>query len=125
METPGRKFETGDKPLFTEWFDRGGDGIVIRAEAINFTTSTSLEVKIEIYTKKSTDPGDGTLVDSTWVLTLEGAAGVKEKILVSDDAEGNPGMYDLVRYKVSVANGSSGDFIVARVFTPTFFDKSH
>ena len=122
MDIPGRRFDYG-KSLWTEWFTRGGDGIIVRAEALNWVTS-SMTLYIDVYSKKSTEPGDGSQVGS-WRLTLSAAAGVQQAIYTSVASEANgPGMYDMVRLKVTTNSGSAGDWIVARIFPPIFFDKA-
>lgn len=122
MDIPGRRFDFG-KSLWTEWFDRGGDGIIVRAEALNWVTTSSLTLYIDVYSKKSTEPGDGSQVGS-WRLTLSAAAGVQQAIYTSAASEASAGMYDMVRLKVSTNAGSAGDWIVARIFPPIFFDKA-
>ncbi len=122
---PGRLFFRDDE-VFTEWFPRGGDGIVVRAEAID-TNNTAMDLKIEPYTKNEDTTGVGSKIDaagSGWDLTVDGnqRGKIQEVIRVSTTTIG---MREMVRFRISVVNASAAtDWISIRLFPPIFFDAA-
>lgn len=126
-DIPGRIFFKDDE-VFTDWASRNGDGLVLRAEAID-TNNNSMDLKIEPYTKNAEDTGVGTKIDSggsSWDLTVDGAANklgkIQEIIKVST---ASIGMKELVRFRISVVNATNAsDWLSMRLFPPIFFDAS-
>ena len=122
---PGRLFFKDDE-VYTDWFPRGGDGIIVRAEAID-NNNTSMDLKIEPYTKNDDTTGVGTKIDAasgTWDLALDGnqRGKIQEVIKVST---ASVGMKEMVRFRLSVINASAaGDWISIRLFPPIFFDAA-
>jgi len=124
---PGRVFFKDDE-VFTDWISRGGDGLILRAEAID-TNNNSMDLKVEPYTKNVEDTGVGTKIDSggsSWDLVIDGAAGkigkIQEIIKVST---GTIGMKELIRFRITVVNATNAsDWLSMRVFPPIFFDAS-
>ena len=120
MQIPGRTYFSGEE-ILSDWFPRGGDGIILRAEIID-EKDEDMEVKIDVLSKNSEDPGNGTAIG--WTLTL-GAEGLKEMIAVSDAAGGGGvGLKEQVRLKIYTASGSAGDWSIVRIFPPIFFDAA-
>jgi hypothetical protein len=122
---PGRIFFRDDE-VFTDWFPRGGDGIIVRGEAID-TNNTSIDLKVEPDTKSEDTTGVGTKIDaagSSWDLAIDGnqRGKVLEVIKVSTSSVG---MRELVRFRLSVINASAAtDWISIRLFPPIFFDAA-
>lgn len=129
---PGRRIEATEV-VFTDWFPRGGDNIIMRAQAIDRAETSTLGVKITLYTKNSGDTGDGSAVQesgsSTEVSLNLGVSSVvvQQKIFESaaTAATANKGLLELVRYKVEATGGSAADgkWVSIRLFPPIFFDK--
>lgn len=135
MNIPGRKYFQSEK-VYSDWFPRGGDDAFFRAEKID-TSGTALDLVIEFYTKNSEDTGDGKpVVDSGGTnlnLTVLGDStdpDIVEKLIRSvDSTSGSPdfnpeGFYELVRLKVTTLQGAAGDWMLARIFPPIFFDRA-
>ena len=120
MQIPGRTYFSGEE-IFSDWFPRGGDGIILRAEIIDEKNAT-MEVKIDIMTKNNGDPGNGTATG--WTLTLDDPDDFEELIKVSDVSGGPDGLKQQVRLKIYTASGSAGDWSVVRIFPPIFFDAA-
>jgi len=123
---PGRIINKGDE-FYTDWFPRGGDGIIVRAERIDGVGS-ELDLTIETYTKAAETAGVGVKVDDGtggWDLLVAGdSSGIREKLMISTSSAPN-GLRELVRFRLSTgATGSSGDWMRIRIFPPIFFDKA-
>jgi hypothetical protein len=123
---PGRVFFKDDE-LFTDWFPREGDGIIMRAEAIDGNT-TGLSLVMEPYTKNAKETGKGGLVDASgsWDLTVVGSTANRGKIQENIKlSTGTLGMKELVRFRIYLTGGSSAsDWISVRLFPPVFFEAS-
>ena len=122
MDIPGRLYEHGEE-VYTDWFPRQGDGIILRLQAID-RKGSNIKSKIEVYTKNAEDTGAGTAI-SGWEKETDTPGTVYELIKVSDaTGGGGAGLKEMVRLKVSTASGSDGDWILARIFPPIFFDAA-
>lgn len=127
---PGRTLAAGEE-VYTEWFPRGGDNIIMRAQAIDRSGST-LGCDIILFTKNEETTGDGTAVQEAGTsdpikLSLGTTSTDVEGLVFQSAATGpgaNKGLLQLVRYKISVTGGSAGDgkWLTVRLFPPVFFD---
>lgn len=117
MNIPGRKYFDGES-VFSDWFPRGGDNMILRAEAIDRSPETpGLDLKIEVWTKNADQNTDGASAGTGWDLTV--GSGVGELI---KESTSSTGLKELVRYKLSTTG--TGDWILARIFPPIFFDSA-
>jgi len=125
---PGRKYFK-DQEIYGDWFPRMGDILFVRAEAIDKKTGSSMDLLIEVYSKKLRDVGKGTQVTSSpggsaidWQLEVDSAtAGVQEFIGIPDSTGG---MSELIRYRISTSGGSTDDWVHMRIFPPVFLDAA-
>jgi hypothetical protein len=121
MDTPGRLYFK-DEVVYTDWFGRGGDGMIVRFEIIGRSTNATIDVAV--YTKNSEDTGTGSAV-SGWTLTGLNSTGLKEFIKISDPTGGSGnGLDQMVRLQVSASGTAGGDWSLVRLFPPIFFDRA-
>lgn len=127
---PGRTLAAGEE-VFTDWFPRGGDNIIMRAQAID-RSGTTLGCDITLYTKNADDTGNGAPVEepgsSTAIKLSLGttSTAVQSRVLESAATGGaaNKGVLQMVRYLITVTGGSANDgkWLTIRLFPPIFFD---
>jgi hypothetical protein len=128
MNFQGRRFRK-DEAIYSEWFERGGDNAIIRAEMINADVATgSITVTFTFYTKNRDETGDGTVVSIDGVDDYEleisdTDSAVQQVIIVSSTTAGR-GFEELVRIKASVTAGSDDNWLLGRLFPPVWYDAS-
>ena len=131
MDIPGRKYFNGEV-VYSDWFPRGGDDAIFRAERIAFNNGAGGDatVEIEFYTKNSEETTDGTAIldsgESSVKLTLNSTdtIDIKEVLIRSSAASVQPqGFLELVRLKITVGS-ADGDWMLVRIFPPIFFDRA-
>ena len=133
MNLPGRKLLSGET-VFSDWFPRGGDNLIFRAQRMSDRSvgSPDINVTISVYTKSHEDVGEGSqVVDTTpspdvpYTIVLNHSSDIEQEIIISGDGSlGVNGLKDMVRFKCVCANGGDGDFILMRIFPPVFFDQA-
>jgi hypothetical protein len=126
VDIPGRRVSHGDS-FFSDWFSRGGDSMIVRAETI---IDSGLDVDIEVETRKEPGTAASTLTP-TYV-----SNGTGTKLRLNDPgvftglwrASTTGGAVDSlqgqVRLKVSTNGGVANNYQVIRVFPPVFFDNA-
>lgn len=134
MNLPGRLFRTAET-VFSDWFPRGGDNMIFRAQRIASKSdgTPSIKVTISVYTKNENEVGDGELVvdttpspDVPYTIVLDDTSDIEQEVIISGDgAAGVNGLLEMVRFKVECTNGDEGDYLVLRIFPPVFFDQAH
>lgn len=124
MNFPGRRFKDGEV-IYSEWFQRGGDNAIFRAEKVDHS-GTTISVTFNLYTKNADDTGDGTvLLDSgasAYELKIDQSSGTTIQELVIDSEDASQGMEELLRVKATVSGGSADDWLLGRLFPPVFYD---
>jgi hypothetical protein len=110
-----------DEVIFTDYFARGGDGIILRAQVIDGTPSTSLDIKIDIQTKSSESTTPPTTALGTLTLDAQ-TAGQLNTVVVAPGA--STGLNQQVRLKIYTDSGSAGHWGVIRIFPPIFFNAA-
>lgn len=132
MDIPGRKLFK-DESVFTGWFPRGGDNVILRADKVAFSGTTT--ATIYVFTKNSETEGDGKAVEEagagTTPLSFTVASGdttVKELVvssLATSDTDHPKGLLELVRLKIAVTTATNAsDFVQVRLFPPIFFNEA-
>jgi hypothetical protein len=135
MNLPGRKFFTGET-VFSDWFPRGGDNMIFRAERITIRSDAtpSIKVTISVFTKKATEVGDGDEVvdtapspDVPYTIVLDdSSAAIEQEVIISGDGSaGVNGLEEMVRFKCVCSNGDDDDYVQIRIFPPVFFDQAY
>ena len=114
MQYSGRTFQAGES-VYSEWFPRGGDNAIVRAQLVA-TGSTSSDIVIKIYTKDSETVGNGgTALSTTIEFDGNDADGLfKEEVLTGEFDE-------MIRLGI-VATGDSSTLVIPPFL---FFDASH
>lgn len=118
---PGRRVSHGESFL-TSWFTRGGDCMVVHAECLVASGGSVL-----ITAETRPEPGGTitsptpTYVPSGSVLTLS-AVGLVTGYWRAGTTTSN-GIGAQVRLKIAFS-GTSGQYLVLRVFQPVFFDAA-
>ena len=129
MNVPGRKIFKGEA-IYSDWFVRRGDGMIVRAERID-SIGTTVEVKIEVYTKNSDNAGDGSAVNdpqsapatAPYELRLEHDDTAVKQLVVESSNTGSEGIKEMVRLRIEADQGGTNDWMLVRVFPPIFFDQ--
>jgi len=132
---PGRRVSHGDS-FYTDWFPRGGDSMLLRAESIIDSSGT---VEIEVQTRGEPGPDTADTPSEVFTLTptyVSNGTGTKLQLndpgvftalfRATDDGvtTGNSdSLQEQVRLKIGFA-GSAGNYHVIRVFPPVFFDNA-
>ena len=122
-QIPGRRISHGDS-FFTDWFSRGGDSVLLRAESIvasGGSVTISIETRTEPGASISTVPSTFLSNGSTPNLTLN-ATGIFTGYWRASTS-GTDSLKAQVRLKVSFS-GSAGNYHVIRIFAPVFFDNA-
>ena len=124
MNFQGRRFAAGET-IYSEWFSRGGDNMILRGQAVERDSTSS--VTFNIFTKNPDEAGDpahevqdsgGT--DYSLVLDDPATAGGFKEIVVTSEATALKGLKTLIRLQAT----ATGTFILARLFPPVFFDHA-
>ena len=116
-QIPGRRISTGES-FYTDWMSRGGDSMILRAEALKVVGTGS--PKVTIVVQHRTEPA-ATVTDVTPTYVPSGSA------LELTSAAVFTGYYQAnlkaeVRLKVSCTGTDA--YLVVRVFPPIFFDEA-
>jgi len=125
MNVPGRKY-FATEVVWSDWFPRGGDNMIVRAQAIDNNGTVDLDVAV--FTKNSDDPGPGSAVknsSSPVVLSVARATRTVQEVIVTSSA--TEGCEEMVRYKLSAAStGEPGadEWVMVRLFPPIFYDTA-
>jgi hypothetical protein len=62
MNMPGRKYFE-DESIYSDWFRRGGDDMLLRVELIDWIdVSSAITLTIQIFTKNTETTGNGAAV---------------------------------------------------------------
>lgn len=123
-QIPGRRLSHGDS-FYTNWFSRGGDSMLLRAESIvasGGSVTVSVETRAEPGDSPSTVPSTYLSNGTTPNLTLN-AAGIFTGYWRATE-NGTDSLKAQVRLKVSFSGGSAGNYHVIRMFSPIFFDNA-
>ncbi len=94
--------------IFSPWFPRQGDNMIVTADVAELDGGS---FTLQVFTKDSETPGDGTQVGSDKTVNAAGQA-----------SETITGLNELVRYKYNVDNTQSGDWILFRMLPPVWYD---
>jgi len=123
-QIPGRRISHGDS-FYTDWFSRGGDSMLLRAESIvasGGSVTISVETRTEPGASAATVPATYLSNGTTPNLTLN-AAGIFTGYWRATTS-GTDSLKAQVRLKVSSSGGSAGNYHVIRIFAPVFFDNA-
>ena len=126
MEFPGRTLQAGEG-VFSDWFPRGGDNAVFRAQLVAAELSSGPvgDVDIRVFTKNSEDQGNGDEISAA-AITMGNTAGssvgdIAEQLVISTHgSSASTGIMEMLRYKVEVTGG----WMRVNVFPPVFFDSA-
>ena len=102
--------------ILSPWVERQADNLRAVIEVI--ARSSTQEMVVGLYTKDSSDPGDGVIVDSTTRLELNSSG----RRLQEWGSTTGIGLKELVRYQFVTAGGSDSTFIAFRMLPPIWFD---
>lgn len=124
---PGKVLFFGEE-ILTDWFPRGGDNIIMRAQVIDRDGTVGLEVYL--VTKNEETTGEGSIVkESNGTTDVKLATGTSSTAVTSKifssaatGSGANKGILEMVRYKLKVTGGSTGNSLTSRLFPPIFFD---
>lgn len=128
-DIPGRRIGFGER-FFTDWGSRGGDCALLRAQMlIKSTGSGTIRVSMETRSAEDTagSPMETSFPSSAPRLLELSAVGVKTAIytaLPAAGGDGARGFKEQYRFKVTFHGGSAGDYCVARILPPVFFDNA-
>lgn len=107
--------------VYSPWFPRGGDFVVVTAELVAKSGSTP-SLKIELYHKDSSDTGDGDNVDSAGTpknITLTTVGRTSTDWAASGTISG---FKELVRYKFTMSGSGGNDWSLYRLLPPQWYD---
>ncbi|MHC4516218.1 MAG: hypothetical protein ACYS5W_21320 [Planctomycetota bacterium] len=134
MNFQGRRFRNGEQ-VYSEWFQRGGDNAIFRAEKINADVPSSggITVKFEFYSKNSDDQSDGTVIEKdggagNYELSISDTdSAIKQLVIKSTTDTPTPleGFQELVRIRASVTAGGDDNWLLGRMFPPVWFDEAN
>lgn len=105
--------------VYSPWFKRGGDSVRVTLEVLEISGAT---IKVELYTKKADDAGDGSNADSGATTKIEVTAVGRTTQEWSKDVDVDIGLNDLVRYKFTVT-GSTTNWVLFRMLEPQWYDS--
>jgi hypothetical protein len=127
MNIPGRRYFGGDE-VYSDWFPRGGDSVLIRVQKVQSDSTTSdANVTVTLVTKNSEDPGNGdpvTFSSTPAALVVSGTATTTaddEVITLQVNSSTTEGLKELLRLKVTV-DGTAAEWTAVRILPPIFFD---
>jgi len=108
--------------VYSPWFKRGGDSVRITVDVLEISGAT---LKVELFTKKADDAGDGSNADSQGTPTNITRTTVGRGTTTEWDQSvtATISLYDLVRYKFTVT-GSSTDWVLFRMLEPQWYDSA-
>jgi hypothetical protein len=115
MQIPGRRLNNGEE-VITSPFPRGGDGLFLRAQLIDASSTGAGNTKIQVWTRNSEDTTWTQVPASTDLdipATTNGAI-VELHVDVTD------GIKEELRLKV-IGPATSGWSLI-RIFQPVFYD---
>ena len=113
---PGRRLTNGES-FYTDWTQRGGDSMLLRAELIADVGTSNLVITVEDRTEPGVTPGVVSSEEpggTAWTLTASSGTGVQT-------AYYDASMEAQIRLKVEC---TAGTYVVARIFPPVFFDNA-
>ena len=99
--------------IFSPWFPRGGDRVIITAEAVEIGDA---DVEVRLYTKSAEDEGSGSDVTSGTNFTIGGSVGRTSGTWGAE-------LKDMVRYRFEVTGTQAGDWLLFRMLPPVWFDE--
>ncbi|MHC4515359.1 MAG: hypothetical protein ACYTGW_15180 [Planctomycetota bacterium] len=132
---PGRRLEPGET-IFTDWVYRGGDNVIIRAEAFQSENgNANTKITITFYTKNSEEIGEGNeILKAAVAYTMDVGPfistdpfDIEETIITSTattSATEPEGVEELIRCRLECANATGSGWVTARIFEPIFFDDA-
>jgi hypothetical protein len=123
MMVPMRKVFHNEE-FYTDWVYRNGDGLILRGEQID-TNSGAIEVKFQVYTKNREDTGKGSPILSSGSpvnLTLDTSTHDVQELIIEPSSTTDEGVEEMVRLRCYTSSGSSGEWMLLRVFPIVFFD---
>lgn len=135
MDIPGRKYFQ-DEEVYSDWFPRQGDDMILRVELIDYTPSTSLDVVFTVYSKNTEDTGDGTLVNPSSpsipsvTMSEQGStpdqADLIETIYIESGTTPATGLGELVRVRAAAVaeTGNVGEWLLIRLHPPIFVNRA-
>ena len=129
MNFQGRRFRNGES-IYSEWFQRGGDNAIFRAETINaeVADSTTITVTFKLYTKNRDEAGDGSVVkdsgNSDYQLQIADDDSTIQQVIAVSTTTAGQGFEELVRVKASVSATDDGNWLLGRLFPPVWYDAS-
>ena len=103
---------------YSPWFPRGGDNL--RATLDLIAVSGSGKLRVDVFTKNTEDPGDGSNADSTLKIDTSTTG---RTTIEWPASSASPGLLELCRYKFSFSAGSAGDRALFRMLPPVWFDS--
>lgn len=120
---PGRRVDFGSV-FYTDWIDRGGDCLILRGDLLQKSSATgSIDVGVE--TRSEEDPTAAVTITATQALSMNGVGSPFTGLWLADSTNtAAKGVREQVRFKITFSGGVAGDFHVARLFAPIFFDNS-
>jgi hypothetical protein len=129
MNFQGRRFRNGEA-IYSEWFTRGGDNAIFRAEKINADVPTSggITVTFRFYTKNRDEAGDGSIVkdssNNDYTLQIAETDTTIQQVVAESTKTAGQGFEQLVRVKATVAAGGDDNWLLGRQFPPVWYDAS-
>ena len=115
---PGSVPATGIK-VFSPWFPRQADSLRVTLEVVQINGAT---IKVELFTKKAEDSGDGANADSGGTptnITASAAGRTTTEWL----ATGTITISELVRYRFTVTGADVSDWVLFRMLSPVWFNS--
>lgn len=121
MEIPGKRIDTGET-VYTAPFERGGDGMFLRAQLISKDPSiaSSSNLVIVVQTRNTEDDWGSPATAGTMNLDVNEADGTVTELHVPPSS-GASGIEEQLRLKIS---GASAGWALIRVFQPLFYDTA-
>jgi hypothetical protein len=109
--------------IFSPWMSRGGDNATFSFEVFADTLTTGAVFKIQVYTKKSEDAGDGIGITAakTYTAGTDGLGVFTFESRATDAVS----MDDMVRYRFSIDDSvSAGEFVMFAMHGPAWYDST-
>lgn len=105
--------------VYTPWMSRRGDFLRATAELLDVSSTGTLTV--EVFTKNSEDPGNGTDADTSKDISLSSGNPLDTTEWGPHTGAAPQGLQELVRFKFT-CGGSSGDWVLFRMLPAVWFD---
>lgn len=130
MQLPGRRINYGEN-LYTPWFSRGGDSMLLRIETLKTVFSSGMALSVKVETKNEDEPVGVptylTLASSGTALDLATSAGDFAIGLYLSNKAGTEGTKQQLRLVFAWTAGtapSNSDYADIRVLAPVLFDAA-